>query len=93
MEALIAVIAGAIVTLLIQLSQKWGISNRFLLAVFVIVAAALYSTYQYFVDDVTKAQVAQFATSTLGSAVIFYEYFVKIIQQQTKSVTEVNKLG
>jgi len=93
MDTLIPVIAGALVTLLIQLSKKWGISNRFLLAVFVIVAALIYSSYQYFVDEVTKAQVTQFATSTLGSAVIFYEYFVKIIQQQSKSVTEVNKVG
>lgn len=90
METLIPVIAGVIITFIIQLSKKWWISNRILLAVFVIIAAAIYTAYQYFVDEVTRAEVTKFTTSTLGSAVIFYEYFVRNLPIQSQSA--VNKI-
>lgn len=91
METLIPVIAGVIITFIIQLSKKWWISSRILLAAFVIVAATLYTTFKYFVDEVTQQQIISFATSTLGSAVIFYEYVIRFLPIQSQS--EVNKVG
>jgi len=91
METLIPVIAGVIITFIIQLSKKWWISSRILLALFVVIAALIYTALKYFVDEVTQQQIIAFATSTLGSAVIFYEYVIRFLPIQNQS--EVNKVG
>jgi len=93
METLVPIILGAIITLLTQFSKRSGLSNRLVLAIFVIIVAAAYTSYQFFADEVIKAQVAAFSAQTFGSAVFFYEYFVRIIESKSKSVSEVNKLS
>lgn len=91
METLAPVVIGAIITVLTQIAKKWNISNRLVLAGFVIIAALGYSAFQYFVDEVTKEQITSFTASTFGSAVFFYEYFVRFIEQRGETV--VNKVG
>lgn len=93
METLVPIIAGAIITAMTQFAKRAGLSNRLVLAIFVVIAASAYTAYQYFVDQVIKEQVAAFATQTLGSAVFFYEYCVRFITDNSAPVSESNKVG
>jgi len=64
METLAPIFVGAIITVLTQFSKRSGLSNRLVLAIFVLVAATAYTAYQYFADEVIKAQVAAFSAQT-----------------------------
>lgn len=82
METILPIVVGAIITALTQYSKKIKIPARVMLAVLVIVAAGIYTAFQNFVDPGTQAKVIAFVTSTVGSAVVFYEYGIRLLPKK-----------
>ena len=84
-ETIAALVVGAIITWTTQEAKKRGLSSRLTLAALVLTAALIYTLYDTFIDPQTKSQITLFATSTLGSAVFFYEYIVRFSQKKEET--------
>lgn len=80
MENIIPLFVGGAITLLTEQFKKFGLSPRITLVILVTVAALVFTYYQQFIDDATKAQIVAFVTSVFGSAVFFYEYVLKVMK-------------
>lgn len=89
METLLPIVVGAVITAVTQYSKKINIPSRVILAILVILSAVVYTAFQNFLDPAVQSKIIAFATSTIGSAVVFYEYGIKLLKtDQTTSTIQ-----
>ena len=75
--ALFTSIVGAVVSLATQLAKKLRIPGRLVVAVFSIGAAGLFTAYNLYLPEELRQATSMFFVGTWGTAVMFYDYFLK----------------
>lgn len=74
---IIVTLMGVLMSFITQLAKKWGISPKTLLIGMSIGIALGMTAFQTFLPENMKKQIMLFAQSSLGMAVVIYEFFIK----------------
>lgn len=74
---LVSTLAGAVIAVITEFAKRFGVSTRVVLAAVTVGAALAYTAFDFFVPTELKQSVIQFATQSLGTAVVFYEFVYK----------------
>ena len=78
MEQFLSILIGVVLPPVVNLvKSKLGLSSDNALLLIGLLIGVLYTAYAWFVPNVTQEAVAMFATSSLGTAMLVYQRFLR----------------
>lgn len=82
MESLfMTAVAALVINGAVELAKRWNMPSEWMLLIMAAVAGAGYQVFQMYVPVETQQHVVLFATQSVGTAVLVYEFLIKKIKK------------